>query len=752
MYYETRIYIAVDKEQDADTTAYFHIYQPQLEQGNKVSQYSPAFEDMATQSQITQLSDVISSKITKGQADGWYASQSQLTQTASSLQSTIKGVKDNLSTVDRNLIMNSKGDTLEGWHPWGGTANVSVADYIGYTWIWARQPASTNAMGVNTPVFSMKANKTYICSFIIRSRSNSGYDLNYLYLRQGDNTITSVKSLPTVNMRTGFDGDISGNGLRVWFTFSHDEDIADARLLLAIRNRTEGSGFVIREIKVSEGDILTTWSHAPEETATQSQFSQLSDSINLRVMKNDVVNQINVDTSGVLIAGNKVRITGQTTIDNGAIKNAAIANAAITSAKIASAAVGTAAIANAAITKVKLGTAVVGTAQIENGAVTNAKIGNATIDTAKIANSSITDAKIASLRADKISGGTVDANNVTVKVKNGVQEIQLNDKGIEAIDSRGNVRIHLGVRNIAGKGQSDPSTIRFFSGNGSTSAGVGMNVNGHFIIGSQSNGVSTSIYSDSNQLYYAQQHRFVMGGVTRPDEYIQFTSIENTSGTRREPYIRTPYTASGYIGSANYTWWRIYASNIHESSTIERKTSISNCDTHLSYKVLKGMEIKQYRSKTSEGNPTGEWKFGVISEYAPKEILDISGKAVSLYSMISHTANVVKDHTSRLLQLDEENNEIRKENEKLVFKVADLEKRLHKLEGSTSVDVNYITSGFGYDFNNGQPVNISYDQYEQIEKDKDQLRILVADKIIADAAQFIDNIKAYKDSLTKDAE
>ncbi len=70
----------------------------------------------------------------------------------------------------------------------------------------------------------------------------------------------------------------------------------------------------------------------------------------------------------------------------------------------------------------------------------------------------------------------------------------------------------------------------------------------------------------------------------------------------------------------------------------------------------------------------------------------------------------------------------------------------------TSVDVNYITSGFGYDFNNGQPVNISYDQYEQIEKDKDQLRILVADKIIADAAQFIDDIKAYKDSLTNDAE
>ncbi|MFT9269494.1 MAG: phage tail spike protein [Liquorilactobacillus nagelii] len=55
-----------------------------------------------------------------------------------------------------------------------------------------------------------------------------------------------------------------------------------------------------------------------------SQIQQLSDNINLRVVKNDVINQINISTEGILIAGKKVHITGQTTIDNAVIKSAMI--------------------------------------------------------------------------------------------------------------------------------------------------------------------------------------------------------------------------------------------------------------------------------------------------------------------------------------------------------------------------------------------------------------------------------------------
>lgn len=60
------------------------------------------------------------------------------------------------------------------------------------------------------------------------------------------------------------------------------------------------------------------------EADTTSKISQLSDDINLRVVKGDVINQINLSTEGILIAGEKIHITGQTVIDNAVIKDAMI--------------------------------------------------------------------------------------------------------------------------------------------------------------------------------------------------------------------------------------------------------------------------------------------------------------------------------------------------------------------------------------------------------------------------------------------
>lgn len=86
-----------------------------------------------------------------------------------------------------------------------------------------------------------------------------------------------------------------------------------------------------------------------------SQYTQLTNQINLRVQKGDVINQINVDTTGVLIAGQKVHITGQTTIDNAVIKNAMIADAAINDAKIQNASISSAKIISLDANKISTG-------------------------------------------------------------------------------------------------------------------------------------------------------------------------------------------------------------------------------------------------------------------------------------------------------------------------------------------------------------------------------------------------------------
>src|SRR5699024_4547982 len=75
-----------------------------------------------------------------------------------------------------------------------------------------------------------------------------------------------------------------------------------------------------------KGTRATDWSPAPEDMATQSQISQLSDAINLRVKKGDVMSQINVEANRVLIdtTGKLVLNAQSTLISNAVIKNAHI--------------------------------------------------------------------------------------------------------------------------------------------------------------------------------------------------------------------------------------------------------------------------------------------------------------------------------------------------------------------------------------------------------------------------------------------
>jgi phage minor structural protein len=65
-------------------------------------------------------------------------------------------------------------------------------------------------------------------------------------------------------------------------------------------------------------DSLTSQiSGKADQSWVSSQISQLSDDINLRVSKDDIINQINLSTEGILIDGSKVHISGQTTFDAG---------------------------------------------------------------------------------------------------------------------------------------------------------------------------------------------------------------------------------------------------------------------------------------------------------------------------------------------------------------------------------------------------------------------------------------------------
>ena len=69
--------------------------------------------------------------------------------------------------------------------------------------------------------------------------------------------------------------------------------------------------------------------------ANYSAIAQMTDAINLRVQKGDVINQINVSPTTTTIAGKYLHVTGETVFDNNVIVSRMLAAKAITADKLA---------------------------------------------------------------------------------------------------------------------------------------------------------------------------------------------------------------------------------------------------------------------------------------------------------------------------------------------------------------------------------------------------------------------------------
>lgn len=142
-----------------------------------------------------------------------------------------------------------------------------------------------------------------------------------------------------------------------------------------------------------------------------------------------MINQINLSPESILIAGNKVHITGQTTIDSGIITSAMIGSAAITTAKIA----------DAAITSAKI-------ASLDAG-----KITTGTLSASRIAASSITADKLAANILTAITASnSIRITGTTIGYYSGSNLVtEINSQGM-TIRRDGTTVGRLGANNISG--------------------------------------------------------------------------------------------------------------------------------------------------------------------------------------------------------------------------------------------------------------------------------------------------------------
>ncbi|CAB0561900.1 peptidase [Corynebacterium diphtheriae] len=166
------------------------------------------------------------------------------------------------------------------------------------------------------------------------------------------------------------------------------------------QHRADTAYETARQVQTSSEARFTELTNADNSLA--SSLSMMASDLNLRVRSGEIISQINISPETILIAGERIHITGQTSIDDATITTAMIANAAITDAKIS----------NLSASKITTGT--LAAARIAAGSITSDKltISNGFIKTAMIANSAITDAKIGSLSASKITTGTLSAARI----------------------------------------------------------------------------------------------------------------------------------------------------------------------------------------------------------------------------------------------------------------------------------------------------------------------------------------------------
>lgn len=391
-----------------------------FELGNTPTDWTPAPEDKAQTSKVNQIESTVNGTIqtvasVKTTADSALTKATQVETTANGLKTTISSVEttasnaltkatqveatasgirqtvtevqtdlNNLDINDRNLFVNStqnlKSITINGWnhYPNGTTYKIPVTEGEIYTVRAYITDVSTTGTGVGVKLFWYNSAGT-----IIRESPNP---------KEG--------WIP--------------NGGSGYFTLTDNAPGDAVAVTVAIRNSNYlDSTLKYKELKLQKGNKATLWTPAPEDMATSSQFTQLSDTINFKVSKGDVINQINVSTESILISGNKVHITGQTTIDNGVIKNAQIADLSVSTAKIA----------NAAITDAKI------------GSLSATKITTGTLNAANV--------NIINLNANSITTGTISGTNLSINLATG--EVIFNKGIIKNLDDTFQMNITTGV-------------------------------------------------------------------------------------------------------------------------------------------------------------------------------------------------------------------------------------------------------------------------------------------------------------------
>lgn len=356
--YNTNIYIGFDSGQSG--TAWISL--TKLEKGNKATDWSPAPEDLASQTQITALNNLINQKVSNDQY------QSDKTQTADLISQTVTNAVNNINVGVRNYL-------LATGTPFTKTMDASAGDIYDFNYWYSFGQ-------LNKAPF--KKGMEVMWSFDWEVSNMTSYGQIEMYLEGSPFSVNKViGSVGPQDLHVSPSPTNTSGHVEVYVTLNENFlNSVSKQFKHGVMKPFKGT-LTFKNVQLVIGNKAIDWSPAPEDLASKTDITASINNIHLGVKNADSsTSTFNMNSNTILLDANKIILSGKTSILDGTIDTAKIANAAIN------------------------------TAQIADGAINNAKIANAAID----------DAKISNLNGNKIIAGSITANKINVDdlIANGI--------------------------------------------------------------------------------------------------------------------------------------------------------------------------------------------------------------------------------------------------------------------------------------------------------------------------------------------
>lgn len=322
----TRVRV-VHENSNAMTNGSMYIAEMKLEEGNVATDWSPSPYDLASQtdmSSVQQKVDSITSTVQSQSGD-----ISQLKQTANSLQSSIQSKADisqvtQLSNTIQSTVQTIGPMLLDGdfsdkdlskyWKPWDTTTNMNAT--------WVGGDGSMKLSGINND------NVKYIYKYYMPINGN----LSVTY--KGKSKLTYSGALVSAATFYFHFYDENKQELAVYGDYyKYDKQDVWQDFSSTVTPPTGATYVRIESYLNCNGTTTKVWLSVDNlqvingAGTVSSKISQLSDDINLRVQKGDLLSQINIEAGQTLIQSDKLYLDASSVVFSG---NAFIPSAAIT--------------------------------------------------------------------------------------------------------------------------------------------------------------------------------------------------------------------------------------------------------------------------------------------------------------------------------------------------------------------------------------------------------------------------------------